>query len=500
MVAMTSTTASGAQALACAVAVLGDDTPAAVAIGLAGLGAEDGERAADVLTAAGVLAPRRPLRFAQPAMRAGLYACLPPGVRAIAHRRAVRILTEAGADPLAVVRHACAVEPSRDPFVAAALATAGRHALAAGATREASLLLERAVAEPPPEEQRARLRALLGHALTLLGDPRAPALTSQALATAEPHDRPRMAAELVDALWLSDRADAALALMREIAGVEPQGLAAAQAARDGSLPAPEIARLARAGIDGSTAFERCLATAALIACDELEAARAGLDSNARLAASRGADAEGALLARLRGRLEALECGRPDPGPPLPGPDPGIEPWRGWIGDAVAIKRFGTPSARVAAALASGDLKSLARAVELVRGSPRPAQHAHALLAFGRAKRQAGCRRVARDALREALVLAQRLGADDVAREAKEELCVAGARPRRELLTGPESLTPSERRVAEAAAAGATNREVAAQLFLSSKTVEMHLGRVYRKLEISSRGELAGALGMQVLAA
>ncbi len=317
MVAMTSTTASGAQALACAVAVLGDDTPAAVAIGLAGLGAEDGERAADVLTAAGVLAPRRPLRFAQPAMRAGLYACLPPGVRAIAHRRAVRILTEAGADPLAVVRHACAVEPSRDPFVAAALATAGRHALAAGATREASLLLERAVAEPPPEEQRAGLRALLGHALTLLGDPRAPALTSQALATAEPHDRPRIAAELVDALWLSGRADAALALMREIAGVEPQGLAAALAARDGSLPAPEIARLARAGIDGSTAFERCLATAALIACDELEAARAGLHSLARLAASRGADAEGALLARLRGRLEALECGRPDPAPAAP---------------------------------------------------------------------------------------------------------------------------------------------------------------------------------------
>ena len=92
------------------------------------------------------------------------------------------------------------------------------------------------------------------------------------------------------------------------------------------------------------------------------------------------------------------------------------------------------------------------------------------------------------------------GADDVAREAKEELRVAGARPRRELLTGPESLTAVERRVADAAAAGASNREIAAQLFLSSKTVEMHLGRVYRKLEITSRGELAGALGMQVLAA
>ena len=139
-------------------------------------------------------------------------------------------------------------------------------------------------------------------------------------------------------------------------------------------------------------------------------------------------------------------------------------------------------------------------MDLVRRSPRPAQVAHALLAFGRAKRQAGCRRVAREALREALALAQRLGADDVAREAHEELRVAGARPRRELLTGPDSLTPSERRVAEAAAAGATNREVAAQLFLSPKTVEMHLGRVYRKLGIASRGELAAALGVRALAA
>ena len=500
MAAMTSTTASEAQALTCAVAVLGDDTSAAVAIRLAGLCPEKGERAADALAAAGILAAGRPLRFSDPAMRAAVYVCLPPGVRAIAHRRAVKVLSETGADPLAVVRHACAVEPSADPFVAEALATAGRCALAAGATREASFLLERALAEPPPDDRRAELRALLGRVLTLLGDPRAPALVSEALATAEPRDRPRVAAELVDALWLSAGADAALALLREIAGEQPPGLAAAQAARDGSLSAPAVARLARAGMDGATAFERCLATAALIACDQLEDARAGLRSLARLAAARGADAERELLARLNGRLEALERGQAEPAPPLPGPDPGVEPWQCWIGDAVAIKRFGTPSARAAAALASGDLESLVRAVELVRGSPRQAQLARTLLAFGRAKRRAGCRRAARDALREALASAQRMGADDVAREAKEELRVAGARPRRELLTGPDSLTPSERRVADAAAEGATNREVATQLFLSPKTVEMHLGRVYRKLGISSRGELAGALGLRALAA
>jgi DNA-binding NarL/FixJ family response regulator len=57
----------------------------------------------------------------------------------------------------------------------------------------------------------------------------------------------------------------------------------------------------------------------------------------------------------------------------------------------------------------------------------------------------------------------------------------------------ESLTPSERRVADLAAAGRTNRDVAQELFVTPKTVEVHLSNAYRKLGIRSRRELAGAL-------
>jgi DNA-binding CsgD family transcriptional regulator len=62
------------------------------------------------------------------------------------------------------------------------------------------------------------------------------------------------------------------------------------------------------------------------------------------------------------------------------------------------------------------------------------------------------------------------------------------------MSGPEALTPSELRVAERAAAGRTNSQICQELFLSRKTVEMHLGRAYRKLGITSRHELGGALG------
>ena len=77
---------------------------------------------------------------------------------------------------------------------------------------------------------------------------------------------------------------------------------------------------------------------------------------------------------------------------------------------------------------------------------------------------------------------------------------SGARLIREPVSGVEALTPSEVRVAELAAEGLTNREVAQSLFVSEKTVETHLGRVYRKLDIKSRHALPGALAERQAAA
>jgi DNA-binding CsgD family transcriptional regulator len=62
-----------------------------------------------------------------------------------------------------------------------------------------------------------------------------------------------------------------------------------------------------------------------------------------------------------------------------------------------------------------------------------------------------------------------------------------------LLGGPESLTASERRIAELAAAGQSNREIAQALFVTPKTVEYHLRNAYRKLDITTRHQLANAL-------
>jgi DNA-binding CsgD family transcriptional regulator len=78
--------------------------------------------------------------------------------------------------------------------------------------------------------------------------------------------------------------------------------------------------------------------------------------------------------------------------------------------------------------------------------------------------------------------------------ANEELAATGAHARTILLTGLDALTASERRVAHMAAEGSSNKEIAQALFVTVKTVEQHLGRVYRKLDISSRRQLGAALG------
>jgi DNA-binding CsgD family transcriptional regulator len=114
--------------------------------------------------------------------------------------------------------------------------------------------------------------------------------------------------------------------------------------------------------------------------------------------------------------------------------------------------------------------------------------------LGAELRRKGERSAARDVLRRAHTLASECGATRLANRARDELGRSGARLMREPASGVEGLTPSEVRVAELAAEGLTNREVAQALFVSEKTVETHLGRVYRKLDIKSRHALPGALG------
>ena len=137
---------------------------------------------------------------------------------------------------------------------------------------------------------------------------------------------------------------------------------------------------------------------------------------------------------------------------------------------------------------------LRASAETLAASPARLDLAYSLVDLGAAIRRAGRRAEARDPLREGLELARRCGATTLVEHAHAELVAAGAKPRRLQFSGLESLTASERRVAEIAARGLTNREIAQELFVTQKTVENHLTRVYSKLDIDSRDHLAEALG------
>ncbi len=139
------------------------------------------------------------------------------------------------------------------------------------------------------------------------------------------------------------------------------------------------------------------------------------------------------------------------------------------------------------------LEHLRRAVAVVAGSPARLEHAKALAALGTALRHTGRPREARGPLRRALQLAEVCGATGLLEQTRTELHTAGGRPRRTALHGVEALTASERRVATLAARGDTNRDIAQKLFVTPKTIEVHLSNAYRKLGIHSRRELPDEL-------
>jgi DNA-binding CsgD family transcriptional regulator len=142
--------------------------------------------------------------------------------------------------------------------------------------------------------------------------------------------------------------------------------------------------------------------------------------------------------------------------------------------------------------ATGDFKgadrALERALEEHQRLPMPFELGRTLLVAGTIRRRAKHKRAAKESLQEALEIFERLGAPLWAEKAREELARVGLRP-----AAPLGLTASEQRVADLVARGMTNKEVATALFISPKTVDSNLSRIYRKLGVRSRTELAAKL-------
>jgi DNA-binding CsgD family transcriptional regulator len=199
--------------------------------------------------------------------------------------------------------------------------------------------------------------------------------------------------------------------------------------------------------------------------------------------------------------------------------PGVVPWRpgaatahAGLGEMEAARRLLADELRDAERIGAAVPRAIAlrvaasmnpdrrAAAEQLRDSVGALEHgpaklelARSLGALGGSMRRAGERREAREPLRRALDLSHRCGAWALHREVAAELLTAGARPRRDRITGRDALTAAERRVAGLAAEGLSNREIAQRLFVTVKTVETHLGHVYTKLGVRSRSGLAAQL-------
>jgi DNA-binding CsgD family transcriptional regulator len=139
------------------------------------------------------------------------------------------------------------------------------------------------------------------------------------------------------------------------------------------------------------------------------------------------------------------------------------------------------------------LAHLEEACDLLEAAPARLEQAKALAALGSALRHARKPTEAREPLRRALELADICGAQLLVGTVRSEIYATGARPRTTALSGVLALTASERRVADLAADGRTNRDIAQTLYVTPKTVEVHLSNAYRKLGIASRRELTRAL-------
>ena len=319
-------------------------------------------------------------------------------------------------------------------------------------------------------------------------------------------DSGRLSAALASRAWLALRRG-------DLFGAETDARTALAAAQ---LPAPPVYR----ALNGGILLKALIDQGRLENADELAAV---FDSEAE-----GKSITAAVLRLARGRLR-LEQGRATEGlsdfvavgellTSARIESPGYLPWRSEAAHAQlalgnheeavqlaeaeleAARAFGAPRALRVAARASGLAAGGVRGVALLEEAIGAFDHGGAVLERGRALADLGAllrrrnqRVAARALLRDALDIAHRVNAGPLATYADTELRATGARPRRVLLTGLESLTASERRIADLAGTGLTNREIAQMLFITARTVEGHLTNVFRKLRLDSRTDLTTAL-------
>jgi DNA-binding CsgD family transcriptional regulator/tetratricopeptide (TPR) repeat protein len=283
-----------------------------------------------------------------------------------------------------------------------------------------------------------------------------------------------------------------------------------------------IVELWRTDLSGSTPFAAGLLARILVDRGELAAARSLLEHPGDL---RDGSMGGQLVRRAQLELlladgraeEALAAADRLTASLREATNPSWSPWRSLRAQALAAlgrrdeaivlvdvelaaaRRWGAPQAIGRALRVLGELERergldrLEQAVALLDPSTARLELARALVAHGRALRLARRPTEARGPLRRGYEIATVCGAAPLAEHARSELAAAGSRPRAEALSGVGALTPSEQRVASLAAGGSSNREIAQTLYVTPKTVEVHLSATYRKLGIRSRRELEHAL-------
>ena len=641
-----------------AAAILGDRTELALAAVLAGIDSATALTAASALVRADLLRNENPLEFTHPVVRTAVLETLSAAAREHAHRAAAKAILEAGGRPEQAATHLVLTVPSRDDFIVTTLRQAAAHALAQGAAPAAAAYLRRALAEPPPKEERPRVLYELGVSELQSGAAEPARHLRQAVdeledATSSPEivlaysqatevaggrisrstldllrrTSVRMREVDVDLHWRIEAwtiitaqydpelyallADQFAAAPDESVGSTGAGILlaawAAEETRRGASRerAVDYARRARQSTlhDPSIGFIAANFLHPLTFAGEVEESARGHEVAIALSQTRGdaltlailylfraqlrayvGDLRGAeedlqpiermafqdaaalqphwrgYLAELlleRGELAeaqrlveqppavaqrghflnflrvrglvAFQAGSPeqalaefraagDLADSLRIENPALAPWRSDA--ALTLQRLGRPqearelaheelelsqrwgaartigiSLRVLGLVEGGRTgeQHLREAVDVLAESPARLEHARALVDLGAALRRGNRRSEARKLLRQGIELAHQCGASAMVALANEELAATGAHARTIPLSGLDALTASERRVAHMAAEDMSNKDIAQALFVTVKTVEQHLGRVYRKLDISSRRQLGGAL-------